>query len=323
MKYALPDAEKDGIVLVPTQPVCTLAEIDKTVGLVKALEANVIVGLGGGKVIDLGRATADRYSDEAGKIVPFVSAPTVAASDAPCSSLAVIYDDHGRVVKDLFVKRPPSLVIVDSEIILRAPIRTFVAGIGDALATWYEAESCLTSGCGNFCGGQATKLARLAAENSKNVLFTHARQAVKDGKMKNLSPSFERVLEANILLSGIGFESVGVASAHALHHGIADLPESYHDAHNKMHGEKVAFGVLVSMVLNQKNENEIRDVLELCLDVGLPTKLADFGVAADDRQALEVIASRATAPGEIIFNEPLKITKEIVITAIRKADQLK
>lgn len=322
IEKALPEAGRHGITLIPTPPVCTMQKIEDTLAQIRRADADIIIGLGGGKVIDLGRATAGKYADEKKQVIPFVSVPTVAASDAPCSSLAVIYDEQDRVVKDLFVKRPPALVVVDSDIIIRAPIRTFIAGIGDALATRYEAESCLASGAHNFCGGQSTTLAQLAAENCKNVLFSHARQAVEDGKRQALTRCFEKVLEANILLSGIGFESVGVASAHAIHHGIAELPDHYHQAHNKMHGEKVAFGVLVSMILNQKPDQEIQDVVSLCKDIGLPTRLADFGISPDDRHALETIANRATAAGEIIYNEPVEIDSGIVIAAMLNADKL-
>ncbi|CCN36553.1 putative Glycerol dehydrogenase [Vibrio nigripulchritudo SO65] len=298
---------------------CTTKKIEQTLADLQSYNADCIVGMGGGKVIDLCRASADMLSDKLGKIIPFVSVPTVAASDAPCSSLAVIYSEEGAFVKDLFVKRPPNLVLVDSAIVIGAPARTFAAGVGDAIATWYEAESCLNSGTGNFCGGFATQLSTMVAQLCRDTLFENAVQAVEDCHNKRLSPAFEKVLEANILLSGIGFESVGVASAHAVHHGLTELPASYERVHHLMHGEKVAFGVVVSMILNDKPQLELEKVIRLFQAIDLPCNLDDLGIKPTDTHAIDIIATKTCEAGSIAYNEPVKITHEIVVDAIQRA----
>ncbi|WP_198155245.1 iron-containing alcohol dehydrogenase [Candidatus Burkholderia verschuerenii] len=119
--------------------------------------ADIVVSFGGGKVVDIGRAAADDLR------LPFACVPTIAASDASCSALAVIYDEAGRVVRDRFVRRNPDLVLLDTALIVAAPVRFFIAGIGDALATFYEADACRRSGARNLCGGVGTALAFEAA----------------------------------------------------------------------------------------------------------------------------------------------------------------
>lgn len=129
--------------------------------------------------------------------------------------------------------------------------------------------------------------------------------------------ALEVVLEANVLLSGIGFESGGVAAAHAIHHGLADLPET----HGALHGEKVVFGVMVELVLNGTDTVEMAEIANFCRSVGLPVCLADLGVDATPEQIWK-IATRATRPGEIFYNEPVEITLEIVAKALAAADQV-
>ncbi len=67
-------------------------------------------------------------------------------------------------------------------------------------------------------------------------------------------------------LSGVGFESGGLAAAHAIHNGMTAIP----DAHHYYHGEKVAFGTLTQLVLENAPVDEIETVAALCHSVGLP-----------------------------------------------------
>lgn len=297
--------------LHPVTPRCTLDAIAAAETAVAASGADVVVAVGGGKTIDLGRATADRLR------LPFISVPTVAATDAPCSGLSVIYDERDRVVEDRFMRRNPDTVLVDSAVVCAAPHRFFAAGIGDALATFHEAEACRRSGAGNMCGGQGTLLAFAAAGLCHDTLVAHGAQALADCRDGQVTEAFEKVLEANVLLSGIGFESGGVAAAHAFHHGIADIPES----HGALHGEKVAFGVLAELALTGRDDAEIAGVARFNRSVGLPVTLAELGIR-DPRDACPRIAARAARAGEIIHNEPMTVTPALAEAALFRADAI-
>lgn len=109
-------------------------------------QARFVVAVGGGKTIDTGKIVANRLG------VPVAVVPTIASTDAPCSACAVVYSEEGVVVRVEYQKKNPDLVLVDSEIIANAPERFLVAGMGDALATWFEAESCRKAKSKNEAG---------------------------------------------------------------------------------------------------------------------------------------------------------------------------
>ena len=271
---------------------------------------DMIIAMGGGRVIDTGRAAADDLR------LPFVCVPTAAASDAPCSALAVIYDDNGQVLHDRFVKHNPAIVVVDTSILIKAPIRLFISGMGDALATWYEADSCARSGATNLCGGRPTRLALEAARLCRDTLLTRGRKALEDCRQQRLTEAFEDAVEANVLLSGLGFESGGVAAAHAIHHGLAEV----HSCHSALHGEKVTIGLLTSLFLSARSDEERRELFVFCRDVGLPTRLAHVGLDPNDRAAVERVARRACRQGEIIHNEPYPVEWTQVVEAMEAMD---
>ncbi len=268
--------------------------------------AELLIGAGGGKALDTAKAAARDLS------LPVIILPTIAASDAPCSALAVIYNDDGSVAYDTFLPRNPDLVLVDTALIARAPARYLAAGIGDALATWYEAESCRRSGAFNCMRMPGVSLAYEIARYCRDTIFEHGAAALAECDADTAGPALERVVEANILLSGIGFESGGVAAAHAIHHGLCELE----DVHHHLHGEKVAIGVLAGLKLHDADE-EFERVRDFCRSVRLPIRLADIGIADVTEEKLATVARRACRPGEIIHNEPMPVTEDMVVKALR------
>ena len=285
---------------------CSDAEIARIVELASKAGAGVIVGIGGGKALDTAKAAAHGLS------LPVIIVPTIASSDAPCSALAVVYNEDGGVAYDKFLPRNPDLVLVDTAIISQAPSRFLIAGIGDALATYYEADACRDSGAANCLGMPGLEVAHAIARACRDTIFEYGAAAVAECDAKTAGPAMERVVEANILLSGIGFESGGVASAHGIHHGLCELP----DVHHHLHGEKVAIGVLAGLKL-RGNEDEFRRVLAFCRSVRLPTRLADIGIVDITEDKLRIVAERACRPGEITHNEPVAIDAGMLVAALR------
>lgn len=285
-------------------------EINRLTILAKEARTDVVVGMGGGKSLDTARAVAYNLK------VPVIMVPTIASTDAPCSAVAGIYSPSGSFERVLFLPKNPDLVLVDTEIIANAPVRFLVSGMGDALATWFEAESCRISGAKNMAGGLGSMTAYALARLCYDTILKYGVAAVDACKRKTVTPELENVIEANTLLSGIGFESGGLATAHSIHNGftvLAGARESYH-------GEKVAFGTLASLFLTNKPKEIINEAYSFCESVGLPTRLEDFGFANLSDSDLKKVAEKTCTKDENIFHEPQKITPEMVFAAIRSAD---
>ncbi len=289
---------------------CTAAEIRR--GCQAALEANarIVVGAGGGKVLDTARAIASNLS------LPVVNCPTIASSDAPCSALSVIYTDAGAWEEYRIYRRNPDLVLVDTAVIARSPARHLVAGMGDALATWFEAKACADTGAKNMRGGASTRSALALAELCYKTLLAEGVAAIEALRHQEPNEALERLVEANTLLSGLGFESSGLAAAHAIHNGLTTAAST----HGYMHGEKVAFGLIAQLMLESQPKSVVEEVLAFSNSVGLPTTFADIGIGNPSQELLEMVAKRASAAGETIHNEPMTVTPALVLEAMRAAD---
>ncbi len=291
---------------------CTQAEITRLRALMTENGCDVVIGLGGGKALD----TAKAISHFEG--CPVIVVPTIASTDAPCSSLAVIYSEEGAFESYLFFKKNPDLVLVDSHVIAKAPVRFLVAGMGDALSTYFEALSCAREFAKIIPGGNSTKAALAVAKLCYETLLEDSIKAKAACERNVVTTALENIIEANILLSGLGFESSGLAAAHAVHNGLTALDETHH----YFHGEKVAFGVLVHLVLENSPLEEINTVIRYCKSVGLPTTLKQLGVEDVTHEKIMSVAKLATADGETIHNMPFAVTAESVYAAIMTADQL-
>jgi glycerol dehydrogenase len=289
---------------------CSASEIERIDKAVRETSARVIIGAGGGKVLDAARAAAADCN------LPVVNCPTVASSDAPCSALSVIYTDDGSFEQYRIYRKNPDLVLVDTQVIAKSPPRLLVAGMGDALATWFEAKTCVDGNIKNMRGGSSTQTALALAELCYRTLLNDGADALRAVQIQAVTPSLERLVEANTLLSGLGFESSGLAAAHAIHNGLTAVPPT----HAFLHGEKVAFGVLVQLMLEGKPRSMVDQVLGFSAEVGLPMTLAEVGLGEITSEMLQQIATRGTAKGETIHNEPFEVRPELVSDAIRAAD---
>jgi glycerol dehydrogenase len=209
-------------------------------------------------------------------------------------------------------------VLVDTQVIAQGPPRLLVAGMGDALATWFEAKTCVAGHVKNMRGGASTRSALALAELCYRTLLEDGADALRAARAQVVTPALERLVEANTLLSGLGFESSGLAAAHAVHNGLTAAPAT----HAYFHGEKVAYGLLVQLVLEGQPRPMLERVLRFATEVGLPVTLAEVGLTDLPPDLLRQVADRATAKGETIHNEPFEVRPDMVADAIRAADAL-
>ncbi len=291
---------------------CCQEEIKRLYDIVTGNNIDVVAGVGGGKAIDTAKIVADRAG------VPVIIVPTIASTDAPCSGCAVIYSDNGVFESVYYQKMNPQAVVVDMNVIAQAPVRFLVAGMGDALATWFEARSCQRSQSMNECGGYSTMTGLNLAKLCYDTIISYGAAAKMACENKIITEALNRVVEANILLSGIGFESSGLASAHSIHNGLSALEET----HSFYHGEKVAFGVLAGLHLTDALPSEIETVYSFCEEIGLPTTFAEIGITNTDRSRLMKVALKAVVPQEGIHHEAVCITAEKVLYSMIAADAM-
>jgi glycerol dehydrogenase len=303
-------------------------EITAVMEEARSLGARTIVAAGGGKVLDAARSAA------AALHLPFVSCPTICSTDAPTSALSVIYADsgpnRGSVETYEIHRRSPDLVLVDTQVIAESPPRLLAAGIGDAMSTWYEGRAASVAGRPNMRGGRATLAAVELGRLCRDTVLADGEAALDECRARRAGASLERVVEAATLLSGLGFESAGLAAAHAVHNGLTAIDAT----HAALHGEKVAFGTLVHLVMeaNAATDAAVREatmaeaklVAAFFVRVGLPVTLGELGIGdegdASRAAVIRQIASRATQPGETIHNMPFPVDIDSVAAAIQAAD---
>lgn len=307
----LPALQQTGQIRVETfGRECTDQEIERLLACVREFGAETITALGGGKTLDAAKAAACRAG------IPSVAVPTIASTDAPCSSVCVVYTEGGVFKRVDLLPRNPDVVLVDTEVIARAPARHLASGMGDALATWFEAESCRLGRGRNIAGTASSMTALALARLCYETIRDWGLAALTACRAGIVTPALERVVEANTLLSGLGFESGGLGAAHAIHNGLTILE----GVHARSHGEKVAFGVLAGLFLTDKTPAVMDEVYGLCEALGLPTTFAGLGVAGVSDEDLLRVAEKACAPEESIHNEPVEVTPALVFNALKAAD---
>jgi len=280
--------------------------VDALVEAIKADGHTVIVGIGGGSAIDAAKAAGHLAG------IRWASVPTAASSDAPTSALSVIYSEEGEFLEYRFFPHNPDLVLIDTQLVANAPEKFLVAGIGDALATWVEARATLRGQGLTMAGGRPTNAASALAKLSWDLLWENALPALDAVRSNVVTPALEKVVEANTLLSGLGFESGGLAAAHAIHNGLTAAPQT----HGLTHGQKVNLGTITQLVMEGAPTSEIEDFIVFTTKVGLPNSLAEVGLTLTNTTELRAVAEAATVEGETIHNMPFAVTPELVVDAL-------
>ena len=268
-----------------------------------------VIGFGGGKTLDLAKSVAHRSK------LPNVMVPTSVATNAACSAIAVMYTENGVLDEVFRFTEHPGLVFVDTRIIAEAPIRLFVSGMGDALAAKFEAEACAASKAQTPSGG-LTGLSALAWANSCYATLMEQGAIAKIAvEKKTATKPLENVIEAILIQSAIGFESGGTALAHAVTNAITNTKKD----HKYLHGEKVAFGTIVQLIIENRPIREIKDVIAFCRSVGLPTKLADIGLEAEDDHMLRQVAEAACMEKNTA-NMPFEVDSIAIFNGLRSTE---
>lgn len=292
---------------------CTMKEINRLAKIANDKKFDCVISIGGGKCADASKAVA--YKAKAACII----VATAASCDAPCSHSAIIYKENHEFDQYYYPIKSPDIVIVDSNIIANAPVRLLKAGLGDALSTYFEARSAYASNRDNNEWKGRPSITGLAlAKLCYDTIMKDGFKACVACENKVVTEALENVIEANTYLSTIGFESGGLGAAHSIQDGLGLIPE----IHCMYHGEKVAFGTICHLVLENAPMCELNKVLGFCVSVDLPVCLADLNVKNLSPKLLDAVAKKSCGEGVPMKNMPFVVTPEMVKSAIIVADKL-
>jgi glycerol dehydrogenase-like iron-containing ADH family enzyme len=288
-------------------PDCAESSLKVLTKTFKAHEGDCVIGVGGGKALDTAKLLAHQQQ------CPVVTIPTSAATCAAWTALSNIYSDGGAFEYDVSLDHCPNLLILDYALIRTAPQRTLVAGIGDAIAKWYEAS--VSSGA----SPQTLTIAAVQeARILRDILFQKAEQAIADPH----HPEWQEVVDACVLLAGVigglGGANCRTVAAHAVHNGLTHLTE----AHGILHGEKVAYGILVQLRLEEMCLNSQlaytarQQLLQFYQTIGLPKSLTDLGLNNLTLQQLQQVTEITCQPQSDIHRLPFPVCPEQLLAAM-------
>lgn len=288
-------------------------EIIRLTSLVKENNYSGIIGAGGGKTLD----TAKLVGDACGLSV--VTVPTSASNDAACSCVASVYTEDGSFLKLQKMKEGPQVVLVDTEIISKAPSELLVAGMGNAISSFFESRACQRSGVQNYTGGVRTHMALSLTKLCRDLLLKYGEQAKHDVEANCVTGAVESIVEANIYLSGVGFVNSGCAACHAVYNGMTIALRPL----DLMHGKGIAFGTLIQLIMEYTETGEWEyeewdETIDFFRKVGLPVNFQQLGISDPDDTLLLDIANASCFSGSNIYNMPFEITAEKVFCALKK-----
>lgn len=269
--------------------------------------ADVIIGVGGGKALDIAKLLAHQHH------LPVVTVPTSAATCAAWTALSNVYSDEGAFLYDVSLNRCPDLLVLDYDLIQTAPQHTLVAGIGDALAKWYEAS---------VSSGHSDQTLIIAAVQQARVLRDILFQKSAAALQEPGSAVWREVVDATVLLAGVigglGGAQCRTVAAHAVHNGLTHIRA----AHGVLHGDKVAYGILVQLRLeemvqgNQLAAAARQQLLKFYTEIGLPQTLNDLRLSNITLAELQQAAEIACAPRSDIHRLPFRVFPEQLMAAM-------
>lgn len=291
----------------PGVDTCTYDRIEALSERVAGTDSDLVVGVGGGVALDTAKAVAER-ADAALAIVA-----TIASTDAPCSSVAVVYDADGGFAGYVHRRRNPDLVVVDTAVVANAPERFLRHGLGDAFATRFEAETVARTRSRTHAGGVPTDAALTLARRSFDNIAADGPAALEAVRADAVTPAVERIVETNTLLSGVGFESGGLAAAHAFSKGFSRAGVT------APHGRLVAFSTFAHLVMEDRGAGILEEALSVARSVGLDDGLEALDAGTVD---LDRVAREACRDDTTMSNMGFDVTPSAAADALRAADAL-
>jgi glycerol dehydrogenase len=285
---------------------CCEASLEALRKAAKEHKADLIIGIGGGKALDTAKLVAHQLT------LPIVTIPTSGATCAAWTALSNVYSETGAFLYDVALSRCPDLLILDYNLVQTAPPSTLIAGIGDAIAKWYEAS---------VSSGHLQQTLIIAAVQQARILRDILLQKSAAALQFPGGEVWQEVVDATVLLAGVigglGGAQCRTVAAHAVHNGLTHI-----SGHGSIHGEKVAYGILVQLRLeemiqgNQLAASARQQLLKFYAEIGLPQKLADLGLGNITLGELQTAAEISLEPNSDIHRLPFNVALEQLMAAM-------
>ncbi|MCK1992992.1 iron-containing alcohol dehydrogenase family protein [Peribacillus muralis] len=289
---------------------CSDVEIERVRKFAQEQGVDALIGVGGGKLLDLAKSAGNFIGKE------IILIPTLASTCAAWTPLSVIYDSNGSYVRFDIHEKSAWMLLIEPGILLDSPISYLRAGIGDTLAKWYEGNALVEK---IATKSACIELAHIAARQCQEVLLTHGEDALADLEKGKWTDALQRVIETNIVTSGLvggfGDQFLRIAGAHSIHNGMTSVTQTHH----LLHGEKVAFGILVQLLLEGKFW-DIKQLLPIYEALKLPRTLSDIGLTVGNGAEIQKMAALSVMEGEAIHLLFPGIGPENVTAAIENLD---
>ncbi|RKS85976.1 glycerol dehydrogenase [Orbus hercynius] len=290
---------------------CNLEKLTAVADEVNAQKSSVVIGVGGGTIMDCSKVVAELAGP-----LPVIQVPTIAATCAAWSPFSVLYDDKGAHVKSFPLSRYPEWILVDPKVIVKAPVRFLKAGIIDAAAKWYEFSPYLKT------SDDVNLLLQLqVAKLTYDILVEHSDQAIEDYKAGQVTKSLSHTIDATIALAGLAnsvrdsAQRTGIA--HAIHDSLTHIP----DVLKWVHGEKVGYGLAIQAILEYPNPQDRLPLLNWLARLDMPLTPAQLSSAISDETLVE-IANRTKIKPNSYKMMPFDISAESILNALRESQSL-
>lgn len=284
--------------------------IDCAAARVEPGESDVVVGVGGGKALDLAKGIAATLG------TPMVTVPTIASNDGATARVFALYDDHDVICELGMLPVNPDVVLVDTEVIAHAPVEFLLSGIGDALAKRFEARACALGTGVTTQGTRPLLVGEAVATACYDVLLANAAMAVKAVGVQAVTPELEATVEAVVLLSGLGYENGGLSVAHCMTRGLMAGRGSRH----ALHGYHVGYGLLVQLCLEGSPQAQVDEVRDFLQSVELPVSLAGLGMTDPSSEEILALADAARSAPHI-RNSSADTSVSGFVAAIRHVEE--
>lgn len=256
-------------------PVC-YEEADKIVQATKNNDNDLVVGIGGGRILDQAKVAADQAG------LPIICVPTSIATCCAYTPLSVMYFEDGSYRDCKRFYNEINAVIVDDRVMAEQPARLIAAGILDSIAKVPEVGHGTKDADLPMDNLQRYSALEMAKVNNK-VLFELGLQAYDDANKKQYTDALDKIVFTNLALTGVvsalmrGYHQT--ALAHKFYDGCRGVFKS--DVAKYLHGELVAIGLIMQTTYNGSLDQRAK-VIEMMEAMNMPTSLFDLGIEETD-----------------------------------------